>query len=327
VEQFRFEDLFDPAALAEYTPVATIETALRCGWTGSIDRILKVNNIDNKYFDWQAESAGLMLPTKKQRILLPGRTLECDALVAAVAHASGDMQYVGISVYNKSDADPQDIQQNAQKYPKHFALDSSKPGIDRCRAELVHVSGTFLPKPILRSWADEWIRKTFGESTDSHGAYLAVHVRPYPDTCVDAWASAIDGEFNTTLADIHCPFPLGKTLFESLGDALLAAVHKYNASAVFLMSVPSISSVVRGRLLAAGIKHVASFAMEDISSKLGAPSNMHVLLIEQYIARKAAAFVHTQPSSIGVNVGLARLSRDLSSPIETLQSFLSIYGK
>ena len=71
-----------------------------------------------------------------------------------------------------------------------------------------------------------------------HPRYLAVHVRPYPDTCLDLWASTSPGQaLNRTAEDVHC---MSKGLAHKLAHAVPGMLRTHNLTEVVLVSHPKI---------------------------------------------------------------------------------------
>lgn len=150
--------------------------------------------------------------------------------------------------------------------------------------------------------------------------YLAVHVRPYPDTCLDLWASTPPGAaLNRTAEEAHCH---SKRLDEKLAHAVPQMLRAHNLTKVFLMSHPKIRDYVQAVFAQAGIEagDVHHLLPEHVASQLGGQCNMRLLLMERYIVEQAQAFLGTVRSSISLGVTLSRLANDPKAPSTMMEA-------
>ncbi len=96
------------------------------------------------------------------------------------------------------------------------------------------------PAPWIRDAAHAFIReKLEGEP------FISLHVRPYPDTCLQAWqagnatvGTALHGPCNAALATLH----------DRLGACAAGVAARSGIRQVFLMTHPTIQPLVQGML-------------------------------------------------------------------------------
>ena len=318
-QELNFEDIFDIKSLQSFVPVVHAKDILKCGWH-NIDQVVAFGGFPERYIKWHAETAGFSLPEETKWKGINGSKENCSSLIGWAKKEFSTDSIVMVASYKSLTDDMKSIKRsNGELSIDAYLQFASDPENHECAAEMIEVSRAIHLNSILQLMADGWIQDNF----DGTPNYLAIHVRPYADGCVGAWHNANEnGLLNETLADSVCSASLGTPMFNNLGHAVLSIMVQRKLDKIFLMSHPKIIDVVKDRLLSANISETSIFtlSLEDMTVLFGSPCSLRHLFVEQYIATKSLVFVHTLPSSIGLNIVMGRNQRESNTII--LQDFI-----
>ncbi|GLC42126.1 hypothetical protein PLESTM_001294200 [Pleodorina starrii] len=151
------------------------------------------------------------------------------------------------------------------------------------------------------------IAKVFRLRHVGKGRFIAVHIRPYPDACLDLWRSSL-ANFDYVAASKACQNP---NLVHIVVNQTLDAIKRYNVSSnVFVMCHPAVRNLILELYGAAGMKPF--FFNEDILGPIFGFSGPALLgMVEQEICNQADVFIGTGASTM---TGIVYEERSTSNP-------------
>ncbi|KAG2441392.1 hypothetical protein HYH02_009981 [Chlamydomonas schloesseri] len=168
-----------------------------------------------------------------------------------------------------------------------------------CHDEYLRVSGQLTKSDALVAMATEFRAKRLGGGKEP---YMAIHVRPYPDTCLYLWKR---DKYNMDLAKRSCK---NKNLYNVFVDQTVKAMKARQLKSLFVMSYPDLRPRISAMFAAVGVEPIY-YSEADLEEAVGYMSVSLLGMVEEEIAYEADAFIGTSYSSMSSIIMQERYAR------------------
>ncbi|GLC46609.1 hypothetical protein PLESTM_001896400 [Pleodorina starrii] len=276
-----FDTAYDYTLTASRRDVVTLAERLMAGWNGSVDAVVYYTQ---HWLPYWKENLSLNVSVSNATWLNYGseHTVCTEAGIANLTELIKPYNTVGFIMF------------------KNLVWDAGYgviPGLgrpDMCRNEYTKVSGDIAKSAKTKEIARAFREKSIGG--DSGGRYMAVHIRPYPDTCMALWRRSVGGVLPPDEANKDCHNPSLMSVF--INQTLVAMERFKVSSTVFIMCHPGIRTMVAGLYGAAGITPLFYDDVDGLVNEFGFSCPSLLGMVEQELANQADVFLATKASSM-----------------------------
>ncbi|KAG2486716.1 hypothetical protein HYH03_014644 [Edaphochlamys debaryana] len=234
-----FSELFDLDALRRgRVNHVLMHDLMASGWDGQLDAVVMLKDMNGfPQVERMCELMGLTAPREELWLRFPfSEHLGCTQdRIEQLRDMIKPYRYVGVLCFH-------DLVPQAHKLAGALLTDCE----DQCCQAYKDRSVLLRKSPLLHEVAGELMASTLGK----HRRFIAAHVRPMPDSCVEAWElpqEALDPAQMTV--SCNNTYLLGR-----LVPNLQALMRRYNTSTVFVLAHPNIRHRVSRMLQAGGIR-------------------------------------------------------------------------
>ncbi|PNW86028.1 hypothetical protein CHLRE_03g206705v5 [Chlamydomonas reinhardtii] len=168
-----------------------------------------------------------------------------------------------------------------------------------CHDEYLRVSAQLTKSEALVELATEFRAKRLGGGTEP---YMAIHVRPYPDTCLYLWKR---DKYNIEQAARSCK---NKNLYNVFVQQTVKAMKARKLKSLFVMSYPDLRPRISAMFGEVGVSPIY-YSEADLEEAVGYKSVSLLGMVEEEIAYEADAFIGTSYSSMSSIIMQERFAR------------------
>ncbi|KAG2489413.1 hypothetical protein HYH03_012052 [Edaphochlamys debaryana] len=296
-----FKLVFDFDLLSRYHSIVTLEELRAEGWDGHLGAI---GHFGRAIWSWIKVARYELNATDESAKYIEFGKFDCSApFLQRMAKELLPYKVVGVPLANK-------VLSNAM-----YGVALKWNGA-RCHDMYLQASGHLVKSKRVGSIAHSFREKRLG---GADAPYVAVHVRPYTDLCLQWWHK---DTYDKDKAAGHCKN--GHLYLVFVNETVqhmrrLEETVGRGKAKLFVMSYPELKRVITKMYREAGLRPIF-YEQKDLEAELGRKTSISMLgMVEQEIAYQANIFIGSAPSSMTGMVQQERFARGI--PMENTVVF------
>ncbi|KAG2489414.1 hypothetical protein HYH03_012053 [Edaphochlamys debaryana] len=295
-----FKLLFDFDLLSRYHSIVSLEELQAEGWDGRLDAI---GHFGRCGWSWIGMTAELNVTSKNATYFDFGSRFDCSAsFLGNMANELKPYKFVGTPLFEKVVS------------AAGIGLKLKATG-QKCHDMYLQASGHLVKSKRIVSIARSFREKRLG---GADAPYVAVHVRPYTDLCLQWWHKET---YDKVKAANDCKN--GHLYLVFVNDTVqhmrrLEETVGRGKAKLFVMSYPELKGIITKMYREAGLRPVF-YEMKDLEAELGHKTSISMLgMVEQEIAFQANIFIGSSRSTMTGMVQQERFARGVPMEENTL---------